>query len=547
MKWFLSTLAVLTLTTVQAQGEEIRTLELLSRPQAAAPQEFQSAQLIAQEWRNLGLDVKVTVMPWEQLSDVVWYDRPSWDMTMWQMVGRSERSDPDEILFNLFHSSTAEDGYNFVGYSNPEYDALAEQQRAETDQAARKETIDKAQTILNNDQPYAFLVYPQSMFAYRTDVWAPDSIVEQNGVGIKNFWTFVEATPVGEQTDMILNSADVVQAINPLYISGAVDSWITELIWDRLLRVGPDGLPQPWAAESYTWVDDLTIDVTLRADMKWHDGEPVTAEDVIFSFQAPNGDKVPMYQPFVSNIENAEALNDMTVRFTLIEPAAAFLTATLAKVNLVPQHIWQPILDDLEGTEENAESHQEELPIGSGPFKFVSWRSSEEVVLEANPEHFNAPKMSRWILRIVPNAEAALGMLRSGELNFLSDYTGDPLVLQQTAEGGPIEVVATTDIGFRFIGFNERRPPFDDPAFRRALSLSINRTLITAAAYRGFAEPANSPVSPALEFWSNPGVSAATLESGTDVAKQTLEEAGYTMDASGRLTYPEGTTETLGN
>ncbi len=331
MKWFLSTLAVLTLTTVQAQGEEIRTLELLSRPQAAAPQEFQSAQLIAQEWRNLGLDVEVTVMPWEQLSDVVWYDRPSWDMTMWQMVGRSERSDPDEILFNLFHSSTAEDGYNFVGYSNPEYDALAEQQRAETDQAARKETIDKAQTILNNDQPYAFLVYPQSMFAYRTDVWAPDSIVEQNGVGIKNFWTFIEATPVGEQTDMILNSADVVQAINPLYISGAVDSWITELIWDRLLRVGPDGLPQPWAAESYTWVDDLTIDVTLRADMKWHDGEPVTAEDVIFSFQAPNGDKVPMYQPFVSNIENVEALNDMTVRFTLIEPAAAFLTATLAK------------------------------------------------------------------------------------------------------------------------------------------------------------------------------------------------------------------------
>ena len=175
------------------------------------------------------------------------------------------------------------------------------------------------------------MVYPESTFAYRTDVWAPESIVEQNGIGIKNFWTFVGAEPVGEQQDMILNSADVLQAVNPLFISGAVDSWVTELIWDRLLRIGPDGLPQPWAAESYEWVDDTTIDVTLREGMTWHDGEPVTAEDVVFSFQAPLGEEVPMYQPFVSNISDIEVLDERTVRFLLAEPSAAFLTASLAK------------------------------------------------------------------------------------------------------------------------------------------------------------------------------------------------------------------------
>lgn len=528
-----------------AQGDRIRTVELLTRPQAAAPQEFQSAQLVAQEWRKLGLEVNVRALPWEQLADIVWYERDTWDMTAWQMVGRPERGDPDEIVFNLFHSTTAESGYNFIGYNNPDYNAVVEAQRSETDLEARQQLVFRAQEILAEEQPYLFLVYPQSTYAFRSDVWNPESIVEQNGIGIKNFWSFVEAEPVGEQRDIILNSADVVQAVNPMYISGAVDSWITELIWDRLLRVGPDGLPQPWAAESYEWVDDVTIDVTLRSGMTWHDGEPVTVEDVVFSFQAPMGEEVPMYKPFVGNISNVEALDDRVVRFTLNQPLAPFLMTTLAKVNLVPKHVWEPILQNLADVPENAESHQEAVPIGSGPFKFVNWQASQEVVLEANPDHFEAPNADRWILRIVPNAEAALGMLRRGEINFLSDYAGDPSILLERAEDAPIQVVSSTDIGFRFMAFNNRRPPFDDAAFRRALSFAINRNLIAQAAYNGFAVPANSPVSPAIGFWHNDATDE--FETGTQLAIDILEEAGYTLDSQGRLQYPEGVSETLGN
>jgi peptide/nickel transport system substrate-binding protein len=544
MKKFLLLVLALTFGFALGQGDPIRKITLLTRPQAAAPQEFQSAQLVAQQWRKLGLDVEVRAQPWEQLADKVWYDRDAWDATAWQMVGRPERGDPDEIVFNLFHSSTAESGYNFIGYDNPKYDKAAEAQRSETDRDERQQLIYQAQEILSEDQPYLFLVYPKSTYAYRSDVWAPESIVEQNGIGIKNTWTFISAEPVGSQTDMILNSADVVQAINPLYISGAVDSWITELIWDRLLRVGPDGLPQEWAAESYEWIDDTTIDVTLRQGMSWHDGKPVTVEDVVFSFTAPQGEEVPMYKPFVSNIASVEALDQRIVRFSLTKPSAAFLVTSLAKVNLVPRHIWEPILSDLAESPENAESHQEKSPVGSGPFRFVHWRASEEVMLKANEEHFSAPNMDRWILRIVPNSEAALGMLRSGELNFLSDYSGDPQVLLQAAEGAPIEVVSSVDIGFRFIAFNHRRPPFDDTAFRRALSLSINRNLIAQAAYRGFAVPANSPVSVALPFWNNPAVKE--LDTGLERAQQILEQAGYTVK-NGKLHYPEGVSETLAN
>lgn len=539
----LAAVALLLIGAAFAQGDRIRTIELLSRPQAAAPQEFQSAQLIAQAWRDLGVDVEVRALPWEQLADIVWYERDAWDVTAWQMVGRPERGDPDEIVFNLFHSSTAESGYNFIGYDNPEYNDLAEAQRVETDPAARRQLVRAAQDVLNEDQPYMFLVHPQSTYAFRSDIWDADSIVEQNGIGIKNFWSFTRAEPVSDQQDMILNSADVVQAVNPLYISGAVDSWITELIWDRLLRVGPDGLPQPWAAESYEWIDETTIDVVLRSDMTWHDGEPVTVDDVVFSFEAPMGEEVPMYQPFVSGIESVEAIDDSTVRFTLKQPSAAFLVTSLAKVNLIPRHIWEPVLAGLADSPENAESHQEAMPVGSGPLRFVRWRASEEVVLEANSNHFEAPAYERWILRIVPNAEAALGMLRRGELNFLSDYAGDPQVLLETAEGAPIEVVSSVDIGFRFVGFNNRRAPFDDVAFRRALSLAVDRNLIVQAAYRGFAVPSNSPVSPALPYWHNESVMG--FETSTQLAESILEEAGYTKDRSGALRYPEGGTETL--
>lgn len=539
-----SVLAPFCLGAMASAQEAIRTIHLLSRPQAGQPAEFQSVQIIAQQWRELGLDVEVDVMPWEQMSDAVWYDRENWDVTAWQMTGRPERSDPDEILFNLFHSSTMESGYNFIGYSNPEFDAVVEEQRITTDPEERQALVFRAQEILAADQPNMMLVHPEQAFAYDNTIWDPASVVDQSGIGIRNTWTWLSLTPLSDQNDIIVNASDNVISVNPLYISGVTDSWVTELVYDRLFRVGPDGLPQPWAATGYEWRDDNTIAVTLRDDMMWHDGEPVTAEDVKFSYEATTGGEAPMYAPFGSNIASIEIEDPATIVFTLNTASASFLTSSLAKINLIPEHVWSPILEDLGTVDENAESYQEDTPIGSGPYKFDRWVTNEEIVLSANTDHFNAPVAERWILRFVPNAEAALGMLRSGEINFLTDFSGDPQVLVDAAtQDGDLAVVSTVDIGFRYLAFNNRRPPFDDPAFRAALSAAVDRRLIVNAAFEGFAEASNSVVSPALAFWHDPAV-VENFVAGSDVATQMLEEAGYTM-VDGQLAYPEGQSENL--
>jgi len=525
-------------------GDPIRKLVILSAAQASDPEEFQAAQLLAQAWRQLGLDIEVRGMPRPQLADLVWNTRDKWDMTMWRMVGRPERSDPDEFAYNLFNPATAATGYDFIGYMNPDYMKLADAQRAELDKEKRKQILYKVQDAINEDQPYIFLVYPKNVLAYDKNIWKQQSVIEQSGIGIRNFWTFLRAEPLTSQKDMICNATEAMLALNPLYISGAIDSWLTEIIWDRLMRMGPDGLPIPWAAEKVIQVDPLTVDCVLRPGQKWHDGKPMTTDDVVFSFKAPAmADKSPMYKPFVASIAEVSATDDKTVRFKLKAPSAAFAASTLAKINLIPKHVWEPILTDLMNKPQNAETVQEEHPVGSGPYKVNRFKFTEEIVLDANKDYWETPKPDRVIMRIITNTSAALGMLPKGEINFLTDYRGDPKLLAELAKQNPnIEVVSTIDMGFRFLAPNQRRPPFSDPAFRRALSLATNRQMMAAAAWNGFAVPANSIISPALKFWSKPGIDDIKMD--MEAAKKILKDAGYIL-VDGKLHYPAGVKETI--
>jgi peptide/nickel transport system substrate-binding protein len=528
----------------QDAGDAIRPITLLTQPQAAAPQEYQAAQIIADAWRKLGLTVNVRPLPGQQYNQVIWYERQRWDATTWQMVGRPERSDPDELTYNLFVSANAANGYDFVGYNNPAFDKLAQQQREELDIDKRRALIMQAQELINHDQPYGFEVHPKNVVAYNKTVWDPKSLVSQAGIGIRNTWTWLSISPLGAQKDVVLNSVAPPTNLNPFNIPGGQGSWATEIVWDRLMRVGPDGLPQPWAAEKVERPDTLTVNVTLRKGMKWSDGKPVTIDDAVFSLEAPGyADMAPMYKPFVQNIASVETTGPDTLSIKLKRPDAAFLVSSLSKLNLAPKHVWAPIFEDLKNKPQTAESIQEEHPVSSGPFHIVRANLNQEIVLEASPDHWSRPKINRWIMRIMPNVEASVGALKSGEINFLSDYTGDPQLLRDLAKSQPnIEVSEALDIGFKFIAYNERRPPFDNLAFRQAISAVIDRQLLAEDAWGGAAEPANSWISPALGVWHAKGVVDRVPGGNPAAAQQILKDAGFVL-VGNVLHYPKGVKE----
>ena len=524
-------------------GDKIRPVALLSKSQASDPSLFQAAQLAVQQWKHLGLDMSLKVVsPTEQFT-IVWNERDKWDSATWEMVGRPERSDPDELVYSLFNSALARTGYDFIGYVNPAYDALAQAQRQELDITKRQALVKQAQMLVKHDQPYAYLAYPRRSCAFNAAVWDPATIKVESGIGIRNFWTFLAAAPLGAKKDMVLNCHQTIDYINPVRMD-AIGSWVTDMVWDKLTRVGLDGKPVPWAAESYKWTGPATMEVVVRDGMRFHDDTPVTVEDVLFSFDLPqHKDKTPQFYPFVSNVAKVEQTGPRTILFTLKAPQASFPTATLAKINIVPKHVWEPIVKKMTGTADMVENYNEPHPVGSGPFKSVHWHQREEVMLTRFAGHWAPPKMENWIMRIVPNQEATLGMLKTGELNFLAIFTGDPRVLAKLPAQVPqIKVVTETDLGFQYLAFNCRRPPFDDPAFRRALSTAISRPLIVAAAYNGFADQAGSCVSTALPFWH----AKESLLVGGDIkaAQKILADAGYVMQG-GALHYPAGKRETL--
>ena len=527
----------------EAAGDKIRPVVMLSKPQANDPSLFQAAQLAVQQWKKLGLNITLQVVSNAQQNAVVWNERQKWDATTWEMVGRPERSDPDELVFSLFNSALADNGYDFVGYVNPEYDRLAQEQRQELDRTKRQALVKQAQDVIARDQPYAYLVYPRRSAAFNTAVWDPATIRTEAGIGIRNFWTFLGARPLTDKKDMVLNCHVEIDYINPVRMD-VIGSWVTDLVWDKLTRVGLDGEVVPWASESFKWVSDTTMEVVVREGMRFHDDTPVTIEDVMYSFELPtHKDKTPQFFPFVSNIAKVEQTGPKTILFTLKAPQASFPTTTLSKINIIPKHVWEPLYAGMQGKSDMLENFNEAKHVGSGPFRFNHWRQSEEVMLERFGAHWSPPLMDRWIMRIVPNQEATLGMLKTGELNFLALFTGDPRVLAELPKQAPqIKVVTETDLGCQFLAFNNRRPPFDDPAFRRALSLSVSRPLLVTAAYNGFAEAAGSCVSTALPFWHS---KESLLPSGDlNAAKKILADAGYTVE-NGALHYPAGKQETL--
>jgi len=502
---------------------------------------YEAALYMSRQLENeLGLEVNVRPLEFSSLVSTAQEDpfEQNWNALILSWSGRIERTDPDVFLYMLFHSSLAiRGGNNFGGYISEEYDVLADAQRQTVDLDKRQEIVYEAQEVLARDIPLIALRNTVGHQGLNIDRWDEESFI-QTVEGLNNEWYPYYAKPITDDAEVRWGDTQDLASVNPFRASSTFEWKTLRLIYDKLLRLGPDLEPQPSAAESFTVVDDQTIDVVLREGMTFHDGEPVTPEDVKFSFDYMVEQGIAYFDGFLAPLDSVELLEDGTIRFHLKEPNSTFITTTLTQIVILPEHIWGTILDDLDLAHPD---EYENIPvIGSGPYEFDYWRRGEEISMVKYDDFFRADEIDveRISYIIYGHEEAVMGALEMGHIDVIFDGISTDYV-PRLERMDHIAYSSHLSVGFHHLTFNVQNPPFDDMNMRRAMAHLIDFDELMEVVYLGAGVPlgAGKAISPANEFWYNPDM--PEYEYDPDKAREILEEAGYEWDDQGRLYYPQ--------
>jgi len=507
------------------QLEPIKEINLTSFPQGQQPWVYQQALMIAENWRKLGLKVRLEPLNIPNpLIQRVFKDK-DFDATMMEGSGLLDRLDPDFFLYTVFHSSNAGPGaWNLSGFNDQEYDKLAEAQRKEYDLEKRREIVWKCQEVLHKHVPWIVTVNNNAIQAYN------QADFKDPAISVSGFYdaiTLFTIKPTGDRKIFRYGSSlSDLKTINPLVFNESDQFVYIYSIYDTLVRINPQGKPEPWAANALETVNERTIDVTLRDGMKFHDGKPLTADDVKFTF-AYLAKHNPVYlQKKIECVESVEVLSKDKVRFRLKEPYAPFIALTLGLTPILPQHIWEKI--------EKPHEHRNVPPIGSGPFKFVHWRETQEFMMTKNPEHFSPPYVDGVLFVFYGTAEAVNTALIKKEVD--SETLVTPQQVEDLKKLSHIRILNLPTHTTDGVIPNIRRKPFDDPKFRLALAHAAPRQQIVEEVFFGFAEVGGSMIARYNQFWHNPNVKPYPYD--LEKAKAILKEAGYRWNEKGELCYP---------
>jgi peptide/nickel transport system substrate-binding protein len=524
--------------TAQAQarrGEKVRQIEILITTADYDPVRYEFGLMAAANWRKLGFDVKATPMEFTRLSATASRNH-DFDIYTIRRAGRSDVIDPDRYCYSLLHSSQANKGQeNSPGYANPEYDKWAELQRTALDPTKRREAVWKCQELLGRDQPFTPIVARNQITAFNArdfDNWSP-----MMGEAMNSLWNFASVTPKGSRKVLKWGYPSDVHTLNPLATSDTHDFWTLRLIYDRLVQIDPKGVPQPWVAQEIRPVDATTFQVRIRPGLKFHDGKPLTAQDVKFSFEYPLKVKAGYFMGPLSSLAGVDVVDDLTVRIRLKQPSAPFVANAMGQVFLLPRHIWQDV------PEKVGVSKAQDFPnlkaVGSGMFKVEYWRRNEEMKLAANPDHFAKPKIEGILKIPYANVQGMVAGIETGECDMIGQ-TIEPLQARQLQRTGRLKIQEIRDHGFYVITYNMRRKPFSDLAVRKALAYGIPKSTVLKQLLEDHGELVHSMITPANEFWHNPKVEKYDLD--MDKARKVLADAGYTWDEKGAIYYPAGKT-----
>lgn len=307
--------------------------------------------------------------------------------------------------------------------------------------------------------------------------------------------------------------------------------YMMTLVYDTLFWLDENLEPQPWLVEDWEVSDDgLTWELRLHDDVTWHDGEPLTSSDVAFTVDYLTEHPRPRFAPTFEPIESIETPDPQTVVFTLSEPQASFILRPLADLPILPEHVWSEVDDPFTLTDEP--------PIGSGPYELAEFAPGEFWRFEANEDYFmGAPLVQELRMPFVAETTAAHLAVQTGEADAVTAPL-TPELVEQFEELPDVDLVEGG--GFRgfYLIMNNERPPFDDPALRRAISLAIDIDDLVETVTLGTGTPGSPGFVHRDAPWANP--ETRDYDRDVDTANQLLDELGYEPGDDGVRQGPDG-------
>ncbi|MSP02886.1 MAG: ABC transporter substrate-binding protein [Acetobacteraceae bacterium] len=355
-------------------------------------------------------------------------------------------------------------------------------------------------------------------------------------LGLGGTATTAAAAPQGQLTVAVHVSLTPTW-FDPAESTGIVTPYlILYALHDGMVKSMPDGIRSPSLAESYSMSKDgLTFEFVIRNGALFHNGDPVTSEDVKFSFLRYQGSDHSLLKQRVDAIETPDARH---IRFKLKQPWPDFLTFYAGATGagwIVPSKYVTKVGD----------AGFKKAPIGAGPYKFVSYEPGLELVLEAfEPYWRGAPKVKRIVMKVIPDESTRLIALKRGEVDIAYSIRGESAkALMETPGLGLKAAVVQGTFCVYFADQWDPKSPWHDQRVRHALSLAIDRNTINDALTLGKSRVTGSSIFPDMYefYWQPPAPVFDPVK-----AKQLLATAGFPNGFDAGLYYCDSSYSNIG-
>lgn len=322
--------------------------------------------------------------------------------------------------------------------------------------------------------------------------------------------------------DLIVGGLSEPSVFNSLYSTSSTSGTIQDFMFNGLVEMDDDVEPQPDLAEDWEQSEDgLTWTFNLRDDVEWHDGEPFTADDVVFTYSLPiDDDYIGPRASYFEKFEELEKVDDYTVKIHLSAPQPNML-ADPAGYHILPKHI----LGDVPVEEVGKDEFNTKEPIGTGPFKFDEWKQGQYVRVEANDDYFEGrPHLDSITYKIVPDKNSLMAQFKAGDLDHLSLSTEDIPSGKNLVEDGDAVMESVESASYSFMLYNMKHPALKEKEVRQALAHGLNRDSVIDNVLNGEGKVINIPGVPFMPAYNE---DVPVFDYDVEEAKALLGEAGW--------------------